>query len=216
MNTAAPKPMKRDAERSKRAILDAALVEFSNYGHAGARIDTIAERAGVSKPMIYSYFGDKDELYAAALREAYVQIRAGERELNLDGQEPEQAIRSLVSFTLQHFVSKPWFISMLNTENLRGGETVRKIVDVNAIQSPLIAELRKILKRGEASGDFRSGIDPIDFYITIASLCYFPVSNAHTLRAVFQCPVDEKWLEQRAEDAGEMVIRFLRPDASGA
>lgn len=206
------KPPKRDAERSKRAILDAALVEFAQYGHAGARIDTIAERAGVSKPMIYIYFGDKDELYTAALREAYVQIRAGERELNLDNLPPEKAIRALVKFTLEHFVSKPWFISMLNTENLRGGETVRKIVDVSAIQSPLIAELRKILKRGEASGDFRPGIDPVDFYITIASLCYFPVSNAHTLRAVFQCPVDDAWLKQRAIDAGEMVIRFLRPD----
>ena len=44
-----------------------------------ARASTpIAERAGVSKPMIYSYFGDKDGLWAAALREAYVQIRAGE------------------------------------------------------------------------------------------------------------------------------------------
>lgn len=209
------RPVRRDAERSKRAILDSALVEFSKYGHAGARIDMIAERSGVSKPMIYSYFGDKEGLYTAALREAYVQIRAGERELNLDGKSPEEAIRALVSFTLQHFVSKPWFISMLNTENLRGGETVRQIVDVSTIQSPLIEELREILKRGEESGVFRSGVDPVDLYITIASLCYFPVSNAHTLRAVFKCPVDDAWLEQRAKDAGEMVIRFLWPEPEG-
>lgn len=207
-----PNALKRDAARSKRAILDAALVEFAELGHAGARIDAVAERAGVSKPMIYSYFGDKDALYAAALREAYVQIRAGERELELDHKSPEEAIRSLVIFTLQHFVSKPWFISMLNTENLRGGETIRKIGDVSAIQSPLIEELRKILERGAATGAFRAGVDPVDFYITIASLCYFPVSNAHTLRAVFKCPVDEEWLARRGRDAGEMLIRFLRPD----
>jgi AcrR family transcriptional regulator len=118
MKTAKRKPPRRDAALSRRAILDAALVEFADLGHAGARIDAIAERAGVSKPMIYSYFGDKDGLWAAALREAYVQIRAGERELDLGGKEPEAAIRALVAFTQDHFVEKPWFISMLNTENL--------------------------------------------------------------------------------------------------
>ena len=70
--------------------------------------------------MLYNYFGDKDELYAAALREAYVQIRAGERELDLDGKSPEAALRAIIAFTLEHFRSKPWFISMLNTENLLG------------------------------------------------------------------------------------------------
>lgn len=210
-----PRPAKRDAERSRRAILDAALIEFSELGHAGARIDAIAERAGVSKPLIYSYFGDKDDLYAAALREAYVQIREGERELDLEEMEPEDAIRALVTFTMRHFQDKPWFISMLNTENLRGGDTIRDMQDASAIQSHLVNELKAVLDRGVAAGVFRAGIDPVDFYITIASLCYFPVSNRHTLRAVFRCPVDEDWLTNRGEDAAEMVIRFLRPDSSG-
>ncbi|WP_420349417.1 TetR/AcrR family transcriptional regulator [Pelagibius sp.] len=215
MTRAAPakaKPArKRDAERSKRAILQAALVEFSEQGYAGARIDTIAERSGISKPMIYSYFGDKDDLYAAALREAYVQIREGERDLHLDDLAPEEAIRALVSFTLSHFRSKPWFISMLNTENLRGGTTVRRISDVTAIQSRLLEQLREVLERGAREKVFRSGIDPVDFYITIASICYFPISNAHTLQVVFKCPMDEAWMEQRRRDAEEIAIRFLRP-----
>jgi AcrR family transcriptional regulator len=203
---------KRDAERSKRSILEAALVEFSEQGHAGARIDAIAARAGVSKPLIYSYFGDKDALYAAALREAYVQIRAGERELDLGHRDPEAAIRALVSFTLAPFRSKPWFISMLNTENLRGGTTIRAIEDVGEIQSPLVVQLREILERGARQGVFRDDVDPVDLYITVASLCYFPVSNAHTLRVVFRCPIDDAWLARRGRDAEEMVIRFLRPE----
>lgn len=202
---------KRDAARSRRAILQAALEEFSELGHAGARIDSIAERAGISKPLIYSYFGDKDDLYAAALREAYVQIRQGERALDLDNCDPEGAIRALVRFTLDHFRAKPWFISMLNTENLRGGETIRNIGDVGDIQSHLIERLREILARGAAGGLFRDGVDPVELYITIASLCYFPVSNRHTLRAVFGVPVDDAWIDRRKEDVAELVIRFLRP-----
>ena len=52
------KVAKRDATASKRRILNAALREFSGLGLAGARMDAIADAADVSKPMIYSYFGD--------------------------------------------------------------------------------------------------------------------------------------------------------------
>lgn len=203
---------KRDAERSRRAILAAALVEFAEQGHAGARIDAIAARAGVSKPLIYGYFGDKDALYAAALREAYVQIRVGERALDLETRDPEAAIRALVGFTLAHYRANTWFVALLNTENLRGGATIRAIEDLDEIQSPLVGELGRVLERGAAAGVFRADIDPVDLYVTIASLCYFPVSNAHTLRAVFGCAMDEAWLERRGRDAEEMVIRFLRPE----
>ena len=60
--TAPSKPARRDAATTRRRILAAALTEFSTHGHGGARIDRIAESAGVSKPMIYSYFGDKEDL----------------------------------------------------------------------------------------------------------------------------------------------------------
>ncbi|MHA1547623.1 MAG: TetR family transcriptional regulator [Alphaproteobacteria bacterium] len=206
----ANQPRRRGAERSKRAILDAALKEFSENGYAGARVDSIAKRAGVSKPMIYSYFGVKSDVYAAALREAYVQIRAGERQLDLVDKSPEEAIRTLVRFTMDHFRSKPWFISMLNTENLRRGATIREIGDVAEFRSPLADMLCGILERGVREGAFRDGIDAVDLYITIASLCYFPISNAHTLRAVFESPIDEAWLDRRTQDAEELVIRFLR------
>lgn len=202
---------RRDAARSKRSILEASLIEFSTLGYAGARVDAIALRAGISKPLIYSYFGDKDALYAATLREAYVQIREGERELDLDHKDPETAIRDLVDFTLRHFQQKPWFITMLNTENMRGGGTIRTIQDVGDIQSHLMGELRSVMDRGVELGLFRDGVEPTDLYITIASLCYFPISNMHTLRAVFDAPIDEAWLTQRSADIGEMVIRFLRP-----
>ena len=216
--TAPPKPARRDAATTRRRILAAALTEFSAHGHGGARIDRIAEAAGVSKPMIYNYFGDKEDLYKAALRESYVQIRAGERKIDTDHMPPEEAIRALVRFTMEHFVSKPWFTSMLNTENMRSGTAIREMEDLSEIQSPLIAQIGGILQRGVAEGQFRAGIDPTDLYITIASLCFFPVSNRHTLRVVFKVPIDDEWLVRRADEAGEMVIRYLRvlPNGAGA
>lgn len=206
-----PVPRRRDAEQSRKLILEAALEEFSTHGHSGARVDRIATSAGVSKPLIYEYFGDKDGVYAAALKEAYVQIREGEQALDLDSLPPDDAVRTLVRFTMDHFREKPWFIRMLNTENLLGGSTIRRIHDAKGVQSVLVERLRTVLRRGAENGVFRPDVDPVEFYVFIASLCYFPVSNIHTLRAVFGLPIDRPWLDRRAEEAAEMVLGYLRP-----
>lgn len=58
--------MARDAEQTKRRLLDAAISEFATYGIAGARVDRIAEQAKANKAMIYSYFGNKEQLFDAA------------------------------------------------------------------------------------------------------------------------------------------------------
>lgn len=205
------KQRRRDAGQSKQAILQAALEEFSAHGYGGARIERIAKTAGLSKPMLYEYFGDKDAIYAAALKEAYVQIREGEQSLNLDALPPADAVRALVRFTMDHFREKPWFISMLNSENLRGGTTIRKIHDAAGVQSVLVERLRDVLKRGEETGGFRPDVDPVEFYIFIASLCYFPVSNIHTLSAVFQLKMDKTWLNRRADEAAQMLLAYLTP-----
>ncbi|MFC7648454.1 TetR/AcrR family transcriptional regulator [Streptosporangium lutulentum] len=57
--------MARDADRTRRRLLEAATVEFAALGIAGARVDRIAEAAGCNKAMIYAYFGNKDRLFDA-------------------------------------------------------------------------------------------------------------------------------------------------------
>ncbi|KAA9009456.1 TetR family transcriptional regulator [Histidinibacterium aquaticum] len=204
------KDRKRNPEFTRAAILQAALEEFSESGLSGARVDRIAERAGVSKPMIYDYFGDKNAVYAAALREAYIQIRRGETALELDTREPEDAIRALVHFTMGHFWNNPWFIKMLNTENLLGGASIRKLEDAADIQSVLLERVGEVLERGRRSGVFCREIGAVELYIFIASTCWFPISNMHTLRTVFEAPIGEDWLSQHAERAADMIVAYLR------
>ncbi|WP_307860037.1 TetR family transcriptional regulator [Curtobacterium aurantiacum] len=56
------------ADDTRARILDAATTEFAAHGIAGARVDRIAERSGMSKPMIYTYFGGKSALFDAVFR----------------------------------------------------------------------------------------------------------------------------------------------------
>jgi TetR/AcrR family transcriptional regulator len=52
----------RNAERTRKKIIDAAKEEFFKKGYNGTRIDSIAKRAGVKKQLIYHYFKGKDDL----------------------------------------------------------------------------------------------------------------------------------------------------------
>ncbi len=201
---------KRDAERTKREILAAAMMEFAEYGDTGARIDRIAERANYNKALIYSYFGNKEDLYAVVLREAYVQIREGERQLDLAALGPKEAIVKLLRFTARHFHDNPWFMRLLNTENQRRGQTIRTMEGVAEINSHLVEELCGIIQRGQAEGVFRDGVDPVELYLSIAGIFYFPLSNSYTLSVVFKPGIDtEEWLEARMKHAEEMVLAYL-------
>ena len=60
--------MARDAEDTKRRLLEAAVAEFAERGIAGARIDRIAAAAQANKALIYSYFGNKDDLFDAVFQ----------------------------------------------------------------------------------------------------------------------------------------------------
>lgn len=55
----------------EQQMLDAAVAVFSRRGFHAASMDEIAERAGISKPMVYAYLGAKEDLFVACLhREA--------------------------------------------------------------------------------------------------------------------------------------------------
>ncbi|MYS20707.1 TetR family transcriptional regulator [Streptomyces sp. SID4948] len=81
-----------DPERSRRQLLAAALDEFAAKGFSGARVQDIADRAGVNKQLINYYFGGKEGLYEG-LREEWQQRRGGfaDPDLPLD----ELAVRYL-------------------------------------------------------------------------------------------------------------------------
>ncbi|OII40029.1 TetR family transcriptional regulator [Plantibacter sp. MMLR14_011] len=79
------------AEQTRQRILDAATEEFATHGIAGARVDRIAQRSGMSKPMIYAYYGAKDRLFDAVF-DAHV-IANGDRVPFTAAELPEYAAR---------------------------------------------------------------------------------------------------------------------------
>ncbi|MEU4226451.1 TetR/AcrR family transcriptional regulator [Nonomuraea sp. NPDC026600] len=60
----------RRSPAKRRAILDAAIQVFTDLGYARASVDAIAAQAGVGKQTVYGHFGDKEQLFLAAIQEA--------------------------------------------------------------------------------------------------------------------------------------------------
>lgn len=60
-------PTRRDAETTKAAILRAARYLLARTPHADITLKAVAERAGVSPPLIVKYFGNKDALLARVM-----------------------------------------------------------------------------------------------------------------------------------------------------
>ena len=178
-------PRPRDPERTRAKILDAATREFSRYGLGGARVDRIAARAGANKRMLYYYFGDKDALFLAVLEETYARIRRAEQALHLLDGSPVEGVVRLVEFTWRYYLDHPEFLTLLNSANLHRARHLKRSPEIRATNSPVIATLAELLRRGQADGTVGAGIDPLQLYISIAGLCWFFLSNNHTLSAVF-------------------------------
>lgn len=206
----------RDAERSREQILRAAAREFADSGLGGARVDRIAAQAGVNVRMLYYYFSSKDDLFLAVLERAYEVIREAEKGLELDQAEPTDAVRRLIEFTWQFELSHPEFITLLNSENLHQGRHLARSASIAKLHSPLLEMIGRMLERGGQAGVFRRDVDPMRFYILIASLGYFYLSNRHTLSAIF----GRKLMAPRQRAAHlaymiEVVLGYLRPGSGG-
>jgi AcrR family transcriptional regulator len=204
------KPTTRDRDASKETILIAATEEFAEKGLRGARVDQIAERAGVNKRMLYYYFGQKDDLFLVVLERTYEKIRDEERKLNLTEVEPVEAIRRLISFTWNYYLQNPEFIPLLNSENLHKAVHLKQSKKIQSLHSPFVFMLEEVLARGRQEGVFRSGADPVQLYITIASLAYFYLSNKHTLSTIFNRDLlSQRARAERLSHMTDVVLGYL-------
>lgn len=207
-----PTAQTRAPEETRRDILAAAVAEFSEKGLAGARVDDIAARTRTTKRMIYYYFGSKEKLYAAVLELLYGGMRDAEKDLQLEGLKPAEALQKIIETTFDHHASHPEFVRLVSTENINEARIVSASPTIRSRNATIIGLLKQILDRGVRDGSFRRGLDPLDVHLLISSFCFYRVSNRHTLRAIFgrdlQAP---KVAAAHRRMVLETVLRYVSP-----
>jgi AcrR family transcriptional regulator len=209
----------QDPEGVRRNILEVASREFAERGYSGARVDEIAAKTDTSKRMIYYYFKDKEGLYIAALEAAYAAMRQVERDLNLTGLDPVEALRRLTEFTFDYQNGHPWFVRLIIVENIHNGEHLAKSGRIQNLNVSVLEMLQDVYARGVAEGVFRPGLDIIDLHMTISALAIFNVSHRATFSRIFKVEMaTPKALARRRTVVADTVLRYVlrKPDRDPA
>ncbi|GAA2362021.1 TetR/AcrR family transcriptional regulator [Saccharopolyspora halophila] len=187
-----------------------ATAEFADKGYTGARVDEIAERTSTTKRMIYYYFSGKEQLYLAALENAYSVIRDLESRVDVDDLGPAEAIRRLAELTFDHHESHPDFLRLVSIENIHRAEHLSRSELLPRLAAPTVEVLGGILERGRRTGAFREDVDALDVHMVISSFCVFRTANRHTFQAIFQRDMlDPDRREHYRRMLGDLVLDFL-------
>jgi len=107
-----------DTERTRRRLLDAALVEFASHGLDGTTVAGIAARAGVNKERLYSYFGDKQALWRLVLSTELERLAAA---VALTGVSLKD-IGEFAGATFDYHADHPQLARLLQWEGLQDGQ----------------------------------------------------------------------------------------------
>ncbi len=202
----------RNSEETRQRILRAAIAVFAEKGFDGARVDSIAARARINKQLLYHHFGNKDDLFTAALESEYLDFRAAEAALELDDLRADRAILTLVEFTWRYYLAHPEFIRMLNSENQLEARHLKASPHTRAINAAHITRMKKLLARGHREGSVRTGLDPMQIHVSIAALGFFYLINRHTLSTIFESDLGSKrMLDARLKVMQEIIGCWIRP-----
>lgn len=198
----APAPGERqvDADRTRAALLDAALEEFAAKGFTGARVRDIAARAGVSKDLIAYHFGGKDGLYLAVQR-AWLRRESGFA-------DPDMPLAELVTRYLREALGDPRPMRLLVWRGLADPGAAPP--DNGADHEDLSATRRR-QRRGELAG----GIDPATLRLVLLAAVAAPVIFPDTARRLFGLEVTDPEFEKRYGRGLRRLITHLAPDGGG-
>lgn len=184
--------MARDAEATKKRILNAAEEEFARYGIAGARVDRIADEAMANKSMLYRYFESKDRLFDEVFSQRVIAVV---NETEFDAADlPAYAVRA---FDL--YEKDPNILRLTNWYILERGETA----DLETLVASHKEKLAQI-ERAQKGGHLRADLSPIEILTTVRALAM----TWHTLTPEMN-RVKLPSLKRRRETIMENVRRLV-------
>jgi AcrR family transcriptional regulator len=125
------------AEREQQ-ILDVALAVFTERGFREASMDAVAERAGITKPVLYTHFGSKDGLLLACIARARAELLEVTTAAAAAASGPQDMLRSGTLAFFRYLEEREAAWTLLCSESTVAGEALEGI---RAQQSDFIALL---------------------------------------------------------------------------
>lgn len=201
----------RDAEATRRALLDAGVAFFSERGFDGVTTAELAARARVNKALISYHFGGKRGLYRAILSAGFAEITAELKATEAGSRDARQALRGLLHAFERVRATRPELPVLFLREVLSRG--------IEPAVLPYLVEVlgvtRRIAERGMRERVFRR-VDPVAMHLAlVGSVVFFLATEparsralaAQALPAMPAFPAFLGYLEQ-------LTLRGLAPAAA--
>jgi AcrR family transcriptional regulator len=137
VDTRAPRRRVGRAER-ERQILDAAVAVFGERGYQNASMDQVAERVGVTKPVLYTHFGSKHGLLLACIARARAELLEVTSTAAASASTPEDMLRRGTQAFFDYLEQQAPAWTLLYSESTVAGDALEEI---RAQQTDFIASL---------------------------------------------------------------------------
>jgi TetR/AcrR family transcriptional regulator len=206
----------RDVSTEQR-ILDAAHLVFVRRGTAGARMQEIANEAGVNKALLHYYFRNKDRLAQAVFQRVAAAVFGRIAQLLTSPGSLEEKVRGIIAVYLDQLSRTPYapayVLSEINQHPERVGQFLELISQGGAFSPKLIIGLLQTQIDARVRDKSMRPIDADQFFTNLVSLCVFPFAARPLLCAVLQ--MDERgfadYIERRKTALPQFYLDALRP-----
>jgi TetR/AcrR family transcriptional regulator len=188
---------------TEKKILEAAKKVFHERGFDGARMQEIADEAGVNKALVHYYYRNKANLFSSVFKDALQDIFSRLSGIAGKNISLEEKIRLIFNDYIS-FLQKNSFIPLfILAEMQRNPEKLTHIFKSAGISPSAIFEKMKDSFREEsiAEKDYRN------FFINVLSLCIFPFAAKPVLKAIFG--FSEKGYAQFIEERKKLLPLFF-------
>src|SRR3954451_8421548 len=150
---------------SHARILAVARGEFAEHGFTDARLQDIAERAGLTHPTLLYHFGSKEGLYAAVIEEAVRDWAATTNRVRSTGLQGFDQVEALVAAGFQFFAEHLDFVVIVRREAIEGAERLEQAIAAH--MRPFLDDAVAFLEAEAEAGRLRPH-DPIE----LMQICY--------------------------------------------
>jgi AcrR family transcriptional regulator len=200
---------------SEQRILDAADAVFVRRGTDGARMQEIAEEAGVNKALLHYYYRTKDGLAQAVFRRVASAFMPVIIETMASDLSLEAKAEKVVQHYLEVFARRPYLPGYLISEVTHHPDRLPPLFAAIAgtqIKKRVLTKLAQQIDERVRAGTL-APIAPEQFLVNIISLCVFPFAARPIIMVALGLDAKgfERFIAQRREALPPFVARALRP-----
>jgi len=196
--------MKKD-NTTEQKIKEAAKKVFIKKGLAGARMQDIADQAGINKALLHYYFRSKEKLFEIIFDES-VQVLMPQLNSILEKDAPVlEKIKGFATFYIDNLLQNPHMpLFVIHEASQNPQRLVRKIRALKSKPEPAV--FIKQVQQEIAAGVLKP-VDPMHLFIHVVSLCIFPFVARPMLKAIAH--MDDRTFAMLMEQRKKEVPLFI-------